>query len=123
MPAQQHAFAAADEIWMLGSKPVEMSALLPSGNGSLPIILCLPGLGETSAADAATGTVLQYMPPGQKYLMSLYDVPHALLGGAEALNGLLPIGWSASYTYLCPFPLLRDRPGVQRCRGRAGPIL
>jgi hypothetical protein len=53
LPAQQHAFAAIDDVWTLGSQPVQMSALLPSGRGEFPVILYLPGLGEPSAAGAA----------------------------------------------------------------------
>jgi hypothetical protein len=57
----------------------------------------VPALTVTSADDTdAYGLVntpalrrapFQYMPPGQKYLMSVYDVPHALLGGAESPTG------------------------------------
>jgi predicted dienelactone hydrolase len=53
LPAQQHAFATIDEVWTLGAKPVEMSALLPSGRGEFPVIFYLPGMGEPSAAGAA----------------------------------------------------------------------
>lgn len=36
--------------------------------------------------------------------------PVRLLAGVEALNGLLLIGWSASFTYLCMERFWADRP-------------
>lgn len=52
--AEQHyATASIRERWTLGGEPVELSMLIPQGGHKLPLVIYLPGLGETADAGLA----------------------------------------------------------------------
>lgn len=50
---QQFATTTLRDSWTLGGNKVDVDLLLPQGNGSFPLILYLPGLGEPAEAGAA----------------------------------------------------------------------
>jgi hypothetical protein len=50
---QRYATTTIHETWTLAGEPVEMTVVRPTGNGVLPLIIYLPGLGEPSSGGLA----------------------------------------------------------------------
>jgi dienelactone hydrolase len=53
MAEQRYATTWTYEAWTLAGEPVEMTLVRPSGNGLFPLVIYLPGLGESSSGGAA----------------------------------------------------------------------
>jgi len=77
----------------------------------------ITGLGAGTLGDSSTASLANTMYFSAETYTSLGfgDVtpsgPIRLLAGLEALNGLLLIGWSASFTYLCMERFWSGGPG------------
>lgn len=86
---QRYATSSVHETWTLGGEPVEVTLLRPSGNGTFPLVIYLPALGEPSNAGAAWRqawaqvgyAVLAYQPSSQG---------GAIWGSAQARRGDFP---------------------------------
>jgi dienelactone hydrolase len=50
---QRYATTSILEAWTLAGEPVEMTLVRPTGSDVFPLVIYLPGLGETSSAGAA----------------------------------------------------------------------
>jgi len=50
---QRYAIAATRESWMLGNDTVDVTLTMPSGDGIFPLVVYLPGLGESAEGGAA----------------------------------------------------------------------
>ncbi|MBS4095952.1 MAG: hypothetical protein KGZ83_03830 [Sulfuricella sp.] len=53
IPEQNRTLPAQRETWSVGEEQVDVTLLLPEGNAESPLLLYLPGLGETADAGAA----------------------------------------------------------------------
>jgi len=53
MAEQRHAITSTRENWMLGNDTVEVTLTMPSGDGNFPLVVYLPGLGESAEGGAA----------------------------------------------------------------------
>jgi len=53
VPEQHYTTSSTHEAWTLGGQPVEITLTRPSGNARFPLVIYLPGLGESSSAGAA----------------------------------------------------------------------
>jgi hypothetical protein len=50
---QQHATVSSRETWKVGGEDFDVTLLLPTARGAYPLVMYLPGLGESSAAGLA----------------------------------------------------------------------
>ncbi len=53
MAEQRHAISTTRESWMLGNDTADVTLTMPSGEGSFPLVVYLPGMGESAEAGAA----------------------------------------------------------------------
>lgn len=53
VPDHAYSTAATRESWTIDGEPVDVSLLLPAGNDRYPLVVFLPGLGETSESGLA----------------------------------------------------------------------
>jgi dienelactone hydrolase len=56
MAEQRYATTSIHETWTLGGEPIDVTLLRPSGDGRFPLVIYLPGLGESSTGGAAWRT-------------------------------------------------------------------
>jgi dienelactone hydrolase len=83
---QRYATTWQYEAWTLAGEPVEMTLVRPSGNGLFPLVIYLPGLGESSNGGAVWR---QAWAQGGYAVLSLQSAANgeAILSSARARRG------------------------------------